>query len=143
MEKWLQEKSETTRWTEFPNYEERAREINRSIQKEERDRASRIDRAKREEKTWKLMKLCIEFLDEHCETWRENEKMRRDLADKEENRKERKRLAEEKKLTFKCGFVQKKINNFMMRLPAQEKKRYESEQEKMRKVKLRDIKETM
>ena len=62
-------------------------------------------------------------------TVRHGEKMRRDLADKEENRKERKRLAEEKKLTFKCGFVQKKINNFMMRLPEQERKRYESKQE--------------
>ena len=113
MEKWLQEKSETTRWTEFPNYEERAREINRSIQKEERDRTCRIERARRKEKTWELMRLCIEFLDEHCETWKESEQRRRELAEKEEKRKDRKRLAEEQKMTFKCGFVQKKIISSM------------------------------
>ena len=143
MEKWLQEKIGTTRWTEFPNYEERAREINRSIQKEERDRTSRIERARREEKTWELMRICLDFLDEHCETWRESEKMRTELAEKEEKRKERKRMAEEQKMTFKCGFVQKRINSFMKKLPDHERKQYESEEEKKKRVKLREIKEIM
>ena len=46
MEKWLQEKTEN-KWMEFPNYDQRVKEINQSIQKEERDRQNRIDREKR------------------------------------------------------------------------------------------------
>ena len=89
------------------------------------------------------MRICLDFLDEHCETWRESEKMRRELTEKEEKRKERKRMAEEQKMTFKCGFVQKRINSFMKKLPDHERKQYESEEEKKKRVKLREIKEIM
>ena len=38
MEKWIQERYEIDerRWSSFPNYEERAREIKRNIQKEKK-----------------------------------------------------------------------------------------------------------
>ena len=69
MEEWLQEKNEKeSRWIEFPDYQERAKEINQSILREERDRNSRIERARKEERTWDLMKLCIEYLEEKCTT---------------------------------------------------------------------------
>ena len=65
MEKWIQDREEN-KWTSFPDYEERAKEINRSILKEERDRNSRIERARKEEKSWELIRLCTKFFDEYC-----------------------------------------------------------------------------
>ena len=47
------------------------------------------------------------------------------------------------KLTFKCGFAQKKINSFLKKLPANVRKNFESEEERMRRSKLKEIKETM
>ena len=81
METWIEERDnvEESRWTDFPNYEERAREINRNLLKETRDRESRIERARKEERTWDLMKLCIEYLEEKCTTWKENQEKRRKL----------------------------------------------------------------
>ena len=46
MEEWLQAK-EGDVWMEFPNYAERAREINQNIQKEKRERENRMERAER------------------------------------------------------------------------------------------------
>ena len=141
MENWLEEKKEN-KWIEFPNYDQRAKEINQAILKEERDRQSRIDRAKAEERTWDLMKLCIELLGED-KTWKENEKKRRDLEEKKRSREEIKRKSEEKKLTFKCGFIQKKINTFMKKLPEGEQRKFESEGERKRRKGLKEIKEIM
>ena len=99
MEKWIQERDEMdkSRWSAFPNYEERAREINRNIQKEKKDRESRIERARNEEKTWELIRLCIKFLDEHCETWKTSGEERRLLEEKERMREERRRKAAREK----------------------------------------------
>ena len=73
MEKWIQERDEIDerRWSSFPNYEERAREIKRNIQKEKKNREGRLERARKEEKTWELIRLGAGFLDEHCETWQQ------------------------------------------------------------------------
>ena len=58
-------------------------------------------------------------------------------------REDRRRKADREKLTFKIGYVQKKISNFLKKLPWSEKKKFESEQEKNRRHKLKEIKETM
>ena len=81
MEKLIQEKDEVeeSRWSRFPNYEERAREINRNIQKLKKDRESRLERARKDEKTWELIRLCAGFLDEHCETWQHSSRERKVL----------------------------------------------------------------
>ena len=47
-------------------------------------------------------------------------------------RQERKKKAADNKLTFKCGFLQKRISTFMQRLPENEKVKYEREEEKKR-----------
>ena len=65
--------------------------------------------------------------------WRE----RKLLEEKERMRKERRRKAESEKLTFKIGYVQKKISNFLKKLPKGEKRKFESEQEKGRRQKLK------
>ena len=65
--------------------------------KEERDRQNRIDRAKNQERTWYLIRLCAEFLEEKCNTWKENEEKRRKLEEKDKMSRERKKKAEEKK----------------------------------------------
>ena len=142
MEEWLQSK-ENSMWTEFPDYKERAKEINQRIEKEKRERENRISRARKEEKSWELIRLCTEFFDEHCETWRENEQERKKLEEKERKREERKRKAEQKKITFKLGQTQKKISNYMRKLPEKERKKFESEEERKRRQRLRQIKEIM
>ena len=98
LEKWIQEREEGSKWTSFPNYDERAKEINRRILKEERDRESRIERARKEEKSWELLRLCmyeiprrkLRHLERECggeeKTGREREEQRR----KEEKSRERK-----------------------------------------------------
>ena len=58
-------------------------------------------------------------------------------------REDRRRKADREKLTFKIGYVQKKISNFLKKLPESEKNKFESEQEKNRRHKLKEIKETM
>ena len=145
MEKWIEERDnvEESRWTDFPNYEERAREINRNLLKETRDRESRIERARKEEKTWELIRLCTSFFDDHCDTWQKNTKERRSLREKEEKREERKRKANLEKLTFKVGYAQKRINTFLRKLPENERRNFESEEEKKRRKRLKEIKETM
>ena len=142
LEKWLEEKDES-KWTAFPNYAQRAKEINESIIKEERDRQNRIDRAKKEEKTWELIRLCVEYLEEKCNTWKEGEEKRRKLEEKERLRQERKKKAAESKLSFKCGFLQKKISGFMKRLPENEKVKYEREEEKKKRKRMQEIKEIL
>ena len=67
-----------------------------------------MKRAKKEEDTWKLLRLCIEFLEEKCPMWKENEERRRKLKETEDKRQERRRKADLEKMTFKCGFIQKK-----------------------------------
>ena len=47
------------------------------------------------------------------------------------------------KLKFKCGFAKKKINSFLKKLPANIRKNFESEEERKRRSKLKEIKETM
>ena len=89
MEKWIQDREEN-KWTSFPDYEKRAKEINRSLLMEERDRNSRIERARKEEKSWELIRLCTKFFDEYCDTWKENGVERRKLEEKERQREERK-----------------------------------------------------
>ena len=82
-------------------------------------------------------------MDKNCETWKSSSRERKQLEEKERMREERKRKAEREKLTFKIGFVQKKISNFLKKLPSEEKRKYESEQEKQRRLKLKEIRETM
>ena len=96
------------------------------MEKEKRDRENRLKRAKKEEDTWKLLRLCIEFLEDECPTWKENEEKRRKLEENERNRQERKRKADMEKMTFKCGYIQKKSNTFLKKLPENDQKRYES-----------------
>ena len=68
---------------------------------------------------------------------------RRKLEEKEKNREERRRKAEKEKLTFKCGFAQKKITTFLKNLPSEARRNFESEEERKRRVKLKEVKETM
>ena len=136
MEKWIAERDEN-KWTSFPDYDERAKEINRSLLKEERDRSSRIERARKEEKSWELIRLCTNFFDEYCDTWKENGVERRKLEEKERQREERRRKAEMEKLTFKCGFAQKRINFFLRKLPANTRKTFESVEESKGRKKLK------
>ena len=70
-------------------------------------------------------------------------KERKLLEEKERMREDRRRKADREKLTFKIGYVQKKISNFLKKLPESEKNKFESEQEKNRRHKLKEIKETM
>ena len=53
------------------------------------------------------------------------------------------RERQSEKLTFKCGFAQKKINTFLKKLPSESRRKLESKEEKKRRVKLKEIKETM
>ena len=92
-----------TKWTEFPDYARRAKEINQGLEKEKRDRENRIKRAKNEEDTWKLLRICIEFLEDKCPMWKENEERRRKLKETEDKRQERRRKADLEKMTLKCG----------------------------------------
>ena len=143
LEKWIQEREEGSKWTSFPNYDERAKEINRRILKEERDRESRIERARKEEKSWELLRLCMSYLEENCDIWKESMEERRKLEEKERNREDRRRKAEKEKLTFKCGFAQKKITTFLKNLPSEARRNFESEEERKRRVKLKEVKETI
>ena len=65
------------------------------------------------------------------------------MEEKERNREDRRRKAEKEKLTFKCGFAQKKITTFLKNLPSEARRNFESEEERKRRVKLKEIKETM
>ena len=58
-------------------------------------------------------------------------------------REERKRRANQEKLTFKIGYVQKKINTFLKKLPDGERRKFESGEERSRRKKLKEIKETL
>ena len=47
------------------------------------------------------------------------------------------------KMTFKCGYVQKRINTFLKKVPENEQKKYESGEEKKRRKRLRKVREVM
>ena len=71
-----------------------------------------------------MIRLCTGFLDEHCVTWQHNSNERRLLEEKERMREERKKRANQEKLTFKIGYVQKKINTFLKKLPDGERRKF-------------------
>ena len=91
--------------------------------------------------TWDLIRLCTGFPDDHCETWQHNSNERRLLEEKKKIREERKRRANQGKLTFKIGYVQKKINTFLRKYPEGERKKFESEEERSKRRRLKEIKE--
>ena len=47
--------------------------MNQGLEIDKRDRENILKRAKKEEDTWKLLRLWIEFLEDECPTWKENE----------------------------------------------------------------------
>ena len=77
---------------------------------------------------------------EHCETWRENMRQRKTLEEKERKREERKKKAAKKKTTFKIDNIQKKISNYLKKLPDIERRKFESEEEKRRRQRVKQIK---
>ena len=85
----------------------------------------------------------MSYLEKNCDTWKESIEERRKLEEKERNREDRRRKAEKEKLTFKCGFAQKKITTFLKNLPSEARRKFESEQERKRRIKMKEVKETM
>ena len=119
-------------------WNERIAEREEFLLREEKERCDRIEKAKRMQKGWELMRLCRNMIEENGETWKKS-KARRDIErEEEEQRKERKaKAAEKKKQTIEkieSRRKQQKITDCLMKLPENRKRLVEKEEEKMRKM---------
>ena len=101
----------------------------------EREREDKIERADKKEQSWKLLRECTRFLRENEKCWKEEENKNCKAA--KNNRLNR---ADNQKVETLKKVQQKKITESWNRLPENEKKRLEQEEEKRRKLDLRDAK---
>ena len=124
-----EEEVEMTNWEE--NFRAHIEETNR-LEKEGEDK---IERADKKEQSWQLLRECTRFLRENEKCWKEEENKNCKAA--KNNRLNR---AENQKVETLRKVQQKKITESWNRLPENEKKRLEQEEEKRRKLDLRDAK---
>ena len=80
---------------------------------------------------------------ENSESWKESSIERERMRQKEEEKLERIRKAGEKRTTFKCNMLQKKITDCLRKLPVAGKRKFNTEEENKRRIDLKETKENL
>ena len=99
----------------------RRKEIEENIRGEETEREERIEKARKLEKGWELMRLCKQLIEENGEKWKKS-KERRDIerTEEEERKARRDKAAGKKRETLEkieTKKIQQKITDCLMKLP--------------------------
>ena len=117
---------------EIPKYEEK-------IEKEQKEKYEKVRTGEGIEKSYDLIKLCREFLEENCKTWEK----RRDYREKEEERKIRLEKAGRKKRESIKTHLEKKIEKGLELLPHEEREKLEREDMREKRLELQQTKQSL
>ena len=84
------------------DWESKFEEHRRILEEEDREREKRIEKSDRMGRSWKLAKLCRDFIRKNSNNWRGEEEERRKKREKEREKVNQKQRAEEQKLAFRA-----------------------------------------
>ena len=133
---------EEEKW-EIYDWEGKMKEYKRELEVQERRRSEKIERAKKLEKSWELMRLCKEFIQKNSTVWKDEEELRRKKKDEEERKMERLREVARKKGTLREKEVQKKITDTLKSLPQEERENFKKREEDSERKEMRNIRENL
>ena len=114
----------------------------------EEERRKRLEKAKRQERSWELMRVIRDYIEEvKANSWFRNKEIRRVRERAESEKRERLERASMKKEELgKRIEVQKRQQNLiemMKKLPSKEQEAIEIEERKMKRLELQEIKENL
>ena len=126
------------------SWEERIREKEERMEQEEKNRNERIEKARRLNQSYQLLRLCRETLKENGESWEISKERRSEEREKERQKKERMMKAQNQKIQtlnrIEKNQIQKKITENLQVLPRNRQKIVEMELEKERRLDLVEAK---
>ena len=121
-------------------------EILENIRKEEEARLGRIERAKKLEQSWDLMRQCRRILKENHTKWLDTEE-RKEEFDKNVKKMEQLEKAAKKKMEFKekqeIKTKNQKITTLLKTIPKTEAQRIEEEVRRVEKLELQEVKKNL
>ena len=114
----------------------------------EEERRKRLEKAKRQERSWELMRVIRDYIEEvKANSWFRNKEIRRVREKAESEKRERLERASKKKEELgKRIEVKKRQQNLiemMKKLPSKEQEAIEIEERKMKRLELQEIKENL
>ena len=118
----------------------------RKLEREEKEKNLRMEKAKNLEKGWELLRLCRDFVREHTDEWSEGQEINKmnKLSTQEEGRKlERLAKCEREREKFKSKAIDGKIMVALEALPVGERENFLAEEERERRREMRSIKENL
>ena len=128
---------------EIYDWEKKLADYRRGIEKEELEKNLRVEKARKMEKSWELLRMCRDFMRENAREWSE----KRDLEEKRKSEEERKADRLEKcsreKEKLQKKIVEEKISAALRSLPREERERYIAEEEKEKRIEMKTIKENI
>ena len=130
------------RW-ELYDWDRKMEEYRKEIEDEENARQRKIEKSKKLEKGWELMKICKKFIEENSKAWKDEDEMRKKKKDAEEKKTERLRTVAIKKGRLKENEVQRKILEALAEVPQMERNEYHKNEEDNRRKELRNVKENL
>ena len=95
------------------------------------------------EKSWQLMRECRDYIKENSSTWRKEEMERRKIREKEERLGRAKAKQEAVRNAGEKRLKEKKIDEFMRKLPRVEKKMIEAEDRRKDAVIMKEFEENL
>ena len=110
------------------------------IRKEERDRKEKQENAEKKKASWELLRMCRDYIKENGRSWKTDQR-KRNLENESHNQKMiRLEKVSEKKEKIREKTLQKRLLENWLILPEKEKNKYRSEEEKMRRLELKEVK---
>ena len=128
---------------EILDWEKEVKKYREEIEKEEREKEERLSNVSRKEKTWKLMRLCKEFIEKNSKSWKTSKENREAKKKEEMEKTERLGKAERKKKEHREKMIQRKITEKWMSLPEPKRDRFRKEEEKRKRIELQEIKQNL
>ena len=116
-------------------------EKRKKIEEEEKTRSERIERAKKEEESWKLARICKVFIEEvKTNSWYKNKEIRREMEKSDAEKRLRLEIAKGKKRDLEKKFEGKErqevLHDLMRKLPDREREVIELEERKRRRLRV-------
>ena len=134
------------KWTK-EEWDEKLRRRQARIDKEEIERLEKIEKAKRMEKGWDLIKLCKKMMQEEGFNWKISQERREQMRKEEIERTERKGRAAVKKTEtlekIENKNLQRKITDTLGKLPRNRRILLEREIEKERRITIKEAREEL
>ena len=125
------------------DWDEERRKRKEYLEQEEKKRKERIAKAKRLETSWQLMRECQRQIRENSNMWRDRriqileEKQKQERLERARGKQQKMRMMEEEK------GKRRRIDDLMMKLPTEERKKLELEERRRERLDLKEIEENL